>query len=268
MSCERPEELLSRYLDGELPPSEALEVSMHLHTCAWCQQQAARHHQLLQELQSAFAEEEVPAHFWENLRHRLHQEPPQAVPSSAPPRAPIRWRVWSSLGAVAALLLAAVGIQFWHPYATALVVREVVDSQIRGQVMESSYSPMAAHPREIRQWFQDKIDFAVLVPELPEERYTFVGTRVNYFLGRRVAELAYTTDTHTLSFVMFPHHDLDLTAVPSAQMGTRRVHLQRYKGYSTVLWQDGEVFCGFVSALPLPELLQIARDVTGHMTAS
>ncbi len=268
MCCERPEELLCRYLDGELPPPEALEVGMHLHTCAWCQQQAARHHHLQQELQSAFAEEEVPTDFLEHLRHRLRQEPPQAVPSDSQSRAQTRWRLWSSLAAVAALLLAAVGIQLWHPYAVALVVREVVDSQIRGQVMESSYSPMAAQPREIRHWFQDKVDFAVLVPELPQERYTFVGTRVNYFLGRRVAELAYTTDTHTLSFVMFPHHDLDLTAVPSTHLGTRRVHLQRYKGYSTVLWQDGEVLCGFVSDLALPALLQIAREVTGHLSAS
>jgi anti-sigma factor RsiW len=150
----------------------------------------------------------------------------------------------------------------------ALVVREVVDSQIRGWVMEASYNQIAPQPGVIRQWFQDKVEFAVLVPNLPQERYTFVGARVNYFLDRRVAELAYTTETHTLSFVMFPHRGLDLTAVPTEHLGTRPVHVQRYKGYSTVLWQDGEVLCGFVSDLSVPELLRLTRDVTGHMSAS
>jgi anti-sigma factor RsiW len=134
--------------------------------------------------------------------------------------------------------------------------------------MGASYSPIAAHPGVIRQWFQDKVEFAVMVPELPRERYTFLGTRVNYFLDRRVAELAYTTDTHMLSLLMFRQNDLELTAVPTVREGAQTLHVQQYKGYSTVLWQDGDILCGLVSDLPLQALIAIAREVTGHALSS
>ena len=134
--------------------------------------------------------------------------------------------------------------------------------------MGVSYSPIAADPGVIRQWFQDKVEFAVLIPKLPQDRYTFLGTRVNYFLDRRVAELAYTTDTHMLSLLMFLQNDLEVTAVPTVREGAQTFHVQHYKGYSTVLWQDGDILCGLVSDLPLQALIAIAREVTGHAFSS
>jgi anti-sigma factor RsiW len=265
MPCERPKEQLYFYLDGELVPPEATEFASHLQICLTCQQEAARHQRFRGILRTALTEEKVPVHFWASVQHQLARESARVVPP-ANRRTP--WRLWISLGAAAALLLIALGIRLWLPASAPLVVRELVDSQIRARVMGVSYSPIAAHPGVIRQWFQDKVEFAVLVPELPKERYTFLGTRVNYFLDRRVAELAYATDTHMLSLLMFLQNDLDLTAVPTVREGAQTFHVQHYKGYSTVLWQDGAVLCGLVSDLPLQALIPIAREVTRHAFSS
>lgn len=264
MSCERPKEQLYCYLDGELAPPEATEWASHLQICLACQQEAVRHQRLQGLLHAALAEEKVPEHFWVSVQYRLARESVRAEP---PAHRRTLWRLWAGLGTAAALLI-VLGIRLWLPVSAPLVVREIVDSQIQARVMGASYSPIAAHPGVIRQWFQDKVEFAVMVPELPRERYTFLGTRVNYFLDRRVAELAYTTDTHMLSLLMFRQNDLELTAVPTVREGAQTLHVQQYKGYSTVLWQDGDILCGLVSDLPLQALIAIAREVTGHALSS
>ena len=54
----------------------------------------------------------------------------------------------------------------------------------------------------------------------------------------------------------------------SVRSGNRVFHVNSYKGYNAVLWQDGEIFCSLVSDLNLEDLLQVARDVTGSNPTS
>jgi anti-sigma factor RsiW len=119
---------------------------------------------------------------------------------------------------------------------------------------------MPATPEAIRHWFDDKVDFAVLVPALPQARYPFVGIRLNYFLNRRVAEIAYTSEGHVLSFVMFTDPGLTLSTLSPMRVGKRTVYVQTYKGYTTIFWQDGTLFCGLVSDLHLPAMLEALRQ--------
>ena len=44
------------------------------------------------------------------------------------------------------------------------------------------------------------------------------------------------------------------------RLGKRTVYVQTYKGYTTIFWQDGTLFCGLVSDLPLPAMLEALRQ--------
>ena len=103
---------------------------------------------------------------------------------------------------------------------------------------------------------------------IPQAQYTLLGVRLNYFLNRRVAEIAYASDSHVLSFLMFSAQDISLNSLRSVRVADRTFYTQSYKGYNTVLWQDGEVFCSLVSDLRLAELLQVARQAVGNPPAS
>jgi anti-sigma factor RsiW len=129
--------------------------------------------------------------------------------------------------------------------------------------MGAPYTQVLPHPDAIRHWFDDKVDFAVLVPALPQERYPFLGARLNYFLNRRVAEMAYASGSHVLSFVMFTDPGMPLLAMSTRRMDSRTLYVQTYKGYTTVFWQDGALFCGLVSDLRLPALLEVLRQAQG-----
>jgi anti-sigma factor RsiW len=260
MSCDRPPAQLYRYLDGELAPLEAHEMAQHLQTCHACQAEVAAHRRLQGLLRTPLPEDEVPERLWPALHQRFVQEARATTPR--PARRP-RHRLWFSFGSLAALLLVALAVRLWLTPPVPIVVQEVVDSQIRTHLMRVPYTQVPATPDAIRRWFDDKVDFAVLVPALPEARYAFLGARLNYFLNRRVAEMAYASDGHVLSFVMFADTGMTLSALSPMRVGNRTVYVQTYKGYTTVFWQDGTLFCGLVSDLHLPALLEALQQAEG-----
>jgi anti-sigma factor (TIGR02949 family) len=260
MSCERPPAQLYRFLDGELAPPEAEEMAQHLQACPACQEKVDVHRSLQGLLRTAVQEDEVPEQLWSAIHQRLVQEPQVRRPRSA---GQPRRRLWRRLGTLAVLLLVALAVRLWLTPTVPIMVQEVVDSQIRARLMGASYTQVPATPDAIRHWFDEKVDFAVLVPALPQARYTFLGARLNYFLNRRVAEIAYASQGHVLSFVMFANTGMTLPAMSPVRVGSRTVYVKTYKGYTTVFWQDGTLFCGLVSDLRLPAVLEALRQAQG-----
>ena len=260
MSCERPLSQLYLYLDGELAPPAADEMAHHLRTCHACQTEVAAHHRLQGLLRTPLPEDEVPERLWTAIHQRLAQETLATGPQ--PARRP-RHRLWLSLGSCAACLLVALAVRLWLTPTVPIVVQEVVDSQIRTRLMRVPYIQVPATADAIRRWFHDKVDFAVLVPALPQARYAFLGARLNYFLNRRVAEMAYASQGHVLSFVMFADTGMTLSAMSPMRVGSRTVYVQAYKGYTTVFWQDGTLLCALVSDLPLLALLEVLQQAQG-----
>ncbi len=261
MTCNRPKVQLYLYLDGELAPSDAAEVEQHLQDCQVCQSEATAHHRLQTLLQTALPPEDVPDPVVSAIEPQLVDDAPVNVMPM--PRWLSRTLLWSGAVAMAALLLFALGMRLWWPASVPLVVQEIVDSQIRAQLMNAPYDKVAADAGVIRRWFDGKVEFAPPLPAIPAEDYALVGVRLNYFLNRRVAEIAYTSRDHGLSFLMFADKNIALNATRSVRFDARTFHIHTHKGYSTILWQDGEIVCSLVSDLRPDELLQIARKATG-----
>lgn len=260
MTCEQPKLQLYLYLDGELSPSDAADVEQHVRTCQVCQAEAVTHHRLQTLLQDALPDEEVPDYLWASIVEQLPKhEPAHATPATR------RWsdKAWWGIGVAALVFMILAVKMMWFSQPVPIIVREMVDSQIRAELMHAPYDQVAAETGAIRRWFDGQVEFAPPLPSILSEHYQFQGVRLNYFLDRRVAEIAYRSQNHVLAFLMFARQDLSLATMPSVRMGDRTFYVHHYKGYSTVLWQDGEVFCSLVSDLQLPEILRVAREATG-----
>lgn len=265
MPCEYAQEQLYVYLDGELTPEEAQAVERHLQGCASCQQAVAAHRRLQAVLRAALEEEDMPTQLWPAIQQRLAREVAPVHPEA---RRSKRWRVWLGGGAIAALLLLAWLGQHWFVAPLPAVVQEMVDSHIRTRLMVAPYTQVPAQPEAIQAWFRDRVEFAVPVPHLPQEHYMLQGVRVNYFLNQRVAELAYTTGTHLLSFFIFADPSMTLTAMHTVYAGQRTFYVQQRKGYTAVLWQEGDMVCGLVSDLQAAVLVSLLQQALPGPSAS
>ena len=262
MTCERPKVQLYLYLDGELTPDDAADVERHLQACEDCQHEAASHHRLQALLHSALPPDEAAAdRLWTAIESQLTQHDPGVI-APIKDRHPRRIYIWSGVAAVAVMVMLGLAIHLWFPAPVPNVVRELVDSQIRSDVMHTPYEQVEAKAGIIRRWFEGRVEFAPPLPAMLQAPYHLQGVRVNYFLSRRVAEIAYASDQHTLSFLMFADKNISLTAMRPVRMGSRLFHVYSYKGYNTVIWQDDEIFCSLVSDLQLSRLLQIAHVTT------
>jgi mycothiol system anti-sigma-R factor len=257
MPCEYTQEQLYLYLDRELAPEEVHAIERHLQDCASCQQAVAAHQRLQSMLRAAFEEEEIPAQLWPTIQQRLTQD---VVASRPQTHRSTRWRVWIGSGTIAALLLLLWIGWSWFASPLPAVVQEMVDSHIRTRLMVAPYTQVLAQPEAIQAWFRARVEFAVPVPNLPQEHYKFQGVRVNYFLNRRVAELAYTTGTHPLSFFIFAEPSMTLTASHTVHAGKRTFYVQRRKGYTAILWKEGDMVCGLVSDLQASELVSLLQQ--------
>jgi mycothiol system anti-sigma-R factor len=265
MPCEYTPEQLYWYLDGELAPEEAQAVERHLQECASCQQEVAAHRRLQAMLRAALEEEEMPVQLWPAIQQRLAQE---GVPTRPETRRSTWWRVWLGAGAMAALLLLIWIGRSWLTSPMPTVVQEMVDSHIRTRLMVAPYIQVPDQPEAIQAWFRGRVEFAVPVPNLPQAHYRFQGVRVNYFLNRRVAELAYTTGTHPLSFFILAEPSLRLTAPHTVRAGQRTFYVQQRKGYTAVLWKEGDMVCGLVSDLQAAELVSLLQQSMPESSAS
>lgn len=258
MACAYAQTQLMLYLDGALPAAEAQTIAAHLQTCPVCREEVAIHHRLQALLRLPLPEDQVPPQLWPTLQARLAQEAP-AVSSVSTPERPRRR--WQHLGGLAVLAVLVVSLLFWRSSAVPVVVHELVESQIRSRLMGTPYQALPANAAMIRVWFADKVEFPVLVPPLPPEHYAFLGVRVNYFLDRRVVEMAYTAREHTVTFVMFADQGITLSARSTLQLGRRTLYIDTHKGYTTVLWHDRGAVCGLVSDLSRTELVETLRRV-------
>lgn len=265
MSCDIPKVQLYLYLDGELDSPEALTVERHLETCESCQKETASHQDLRILLRTTLTQEEVPERLWPSIQCQLREE-------SSTVLRPSRWfsrkPLWTAVGAIAALLVLTIGLRLWVMPSVSGVMQEIVDSQIRARLMGVPYNYVSSDPAAIRRWFHDKVAFSISVPTLPDDQFALQGVRLNYFLNRRVAEIAYTSPSHTLSFMMFADREISLNALRTVRIGNRTFYVDKYKGYNTVLWRDGDAFCTLVSDLNSAALLRIAQKATGNLSAS
>src|SRR3954466_10158228 len=112
MNCAQTRELLNGYVDGELPPAQAIAGADHLTTCAECAGIYERLLTTVRTLRDGLAKYRAPDLLRARVRSALREE---ERPAAARPTPRVRrgLRVpWRSLAAAAILVVASSGITF------------------------------------------------------------------------------------------------------------------------------------------------------------
>lgn len=250
MTCQELDRLLYPYLDGEFQPEERLDVETHLETCAACARRVEEEREIQQALRRAarhsVQSSRAPASLRDGIQLGLRRQQRRAYQLQ-----------WLRMGA-AALVVAAVG-GGW--IARRIEERQgFVDDAARRHARRLPFEISNVAAEHVEEWFGDKLDHHVAVPELPNAQ--LAGARLSNVQNRPAAYISYETrpekegqTVRRIGLFVFDDTDreLDAQAFPAVQMGTS-------EGYNVALWRDGEVVYELVSDLSEADIRKMIQE--------
>jgi anti-sigma factor RsiW len=243
-TCAELQPLLRDAARGRLDQGQATVVTAHLGTCAACRAISDQERVLDQLL-----EEKLPQHPASlALKRRLAAR----LPSVHEPVKSARSRRWALLALP--LAACAVLVLLLRPGTGARdpLVDEAINDHLRVVYRDQPVDVASGGPHRVKPWFTGRLDFAIPHVYGGDDEFTLVGGAVALFHDRKAALLVYKRQLHTISLFVFPSDGLVL---PS----DARVRQER--GFSVVLWHDGDLGYALASDLNGADLQTLARRI-------
>lgn len=252
-NCDDIRGRLTLYLDNELQGDERATVEAHLSECESCAAVFTRELNFLDRIR-----ESGPLHVASpELRNRVEQilriEPAHA------PRSRFTWL----LAVAAGLLVLVLPVLVWRvvrrpepaPITQACpFALMAVDTHLRHMRGQLPLETESANPREISDWFVNKVNFSVKLPNYQESSgqeklYTLEGARLVFYEKQYAAYVAYRMKERPISLVITS----DSTAKPSggeeiASKGLK-FHYNAIDGLKVITWSDRGLTYALVSDL-------------------
>lgn len=246
-TCVELQPLLRDAGRGRLAGERAALVAAHLATCAACRAISDEECALDQLLEEKIPQRPASLALKRRLTARL---PPLA--QTAPPSRALRTRraalIALPLAACAALLL----VLRPGPGARDPLVAEAIADHLRVVYREQPVDVESGGPHRVKPWFTGRLDFAVPQVYGGDQEFTLAGGAVALFQDRKAALLVYKRQLHTISLFVFPGDGLTL---PSA------LSVRQSRGFSVVLWRQGDLGYALTSDLNGGDLLTLARRI-------
>lgn len=252
LNCQRAQELIHGYVDGELDLVKSLEVEKHIHECEICER--AYHDQTV--LRSSLEDDSLYYRAPENLKKRI-QSSLRNEGNSELSRPAFSWR-WLTVGASLAFLF-LTGMVVWRlvprsigPPADELLAQEIISDHVRSLQMPGHLTDvLSSDQHTVKPWFDGKLDFAPPVKDFASQDFRLYGGRLEYLNNRAVAALVYQHRSHYINLYIWPAEQAGGTDEVATQL----------KGYNLIYWIRAGMNYWAISDLTAAELLQFARLV-------
>lgn len=250
MSCQRAQEFIHGYLDGELDLARSLEVEQHMHECEICARTYRSHTTLRSALKHNSLYYTAPADLEKRIQSSLREGVKSEVSAGA--------FGWLTVGAALAFML-LVGVVVWRlaprpigPAGADLLAQEVVSDHVRSLQLPGHLADvLSSDQHTVKPWFDGKVDFAPPVKDFASQDFHLYGGRLEYLNNRTVATLVYQRRLHYINLYIWP----------AAQAGaTGEVTTQR-QGYNLIHWTSSGMNYWAISDLNSVELHEFSRLV-------
>jgi anti-sigma factor RsiW len=243
-TCAEFRPLLRDATRGRLDKSQATAVTAHLVTCAACRAISEEERALDQLLEERLPQHPAPLALKRRLAARL---PPVDVPVKS-----TRSRRWAVLALPLAACAALVLVLRPHGSARDPLVDEAISDHLRVVYRDQPVDVESGGPHRVKPWFTGRLDFAIPHVYGGDDEFTLIGGAVALFHDRKAALLVYKRQLHTISLFAFPSEGLVLPT-------DRRVRQER--GFSTILWRDGDLGYALTSDLNGADLQTLAQRI-------
>jgi len=261
MDCHDVRDQLLDYQQGRLAPDLVTGMRRHLDGCADCAHADLVERELTQALERRTPQYSASV----ALKRRLAA----SWPSDAAPL-PTRksWRralLPAGLVAAALLLAAPFAREIVAPQSqgAAIMVAEAVNDHVR---LLQSQRPLEVESGGIHQvipWFSGRLDFAPVIRFPGDAEFPLRGGAVGYFVDRKAAALVFGRRLHSISLFVFKADGLPWPTRGLERAGRAEVYRASARGFSVLLWREGELGYALVSDVDARELTLLASKLAG-----
>lgn len=229
---------LQGYLDQELDPALAAQVSAHLVLCTEC----------------ARVYEEVKALKASVKRHAAYYPaPPSLATRIFAPEAPAigvmeRWRKWLAPAFCATTLALALVLYIATPGDEQSLMDEAVSSHVRSLMAEHLNDVVSSDRHTVKPWFTGKLDFSPPVLDYTAQGFVLLGGRLDYLQHQTIAALSYGRAKHIINVFILPTPEAD-----------KPQKTQSIRGFNVVSWQTRHMHYVLVSDVEKGELQTLSQ---------
>lgn len=280
MKCDQVRHSLQAAPFNATPP---VGIEKHLRGCPHCREVALSIHRLDANLRHAWAEESVPAELWQRVLRTIDADNAQSDAAAARRSLSVNritwWRLprpdfarlglsWRPVaGGLVAIFLIVVAGLITGPYGARHdgeilpLIREPVNDLITYRLSRRPLDIASSDPRDVADWFAGKVDFLLPQPATELAGYRLVGSRLCYFLDRRLSALMYQRGDHFVSLYIMSKERLELPSGVDERIADWRITVHEHKGYTSFVWHEGSLAFALVSDLSRRDLLRAADDL-------
>ncbi len=254
-TCEDICKRLNLYLDNELQGEERAAVESHLQQCASCGAIYERELSFINAIR-----ESGPIHVASpELRARVQQTLNESKRNVVTPRFGSRRRLVLAVAA-ALIVVLVLPVVIWRttrrsngpaPSSFALMAAETHLRRTRGQL---PLEVETAAPQQISEWFANKVDFSVKLPNYQESSgqeklYTLEGARLVSYKDDYAAYVAYRMKDRPISLVITSESMVKPTGGEEIVARGLTFHYNGIDGLKVITWSDRGLTYALVSDL-------------------
>ena len=250
---------LNLFLDNELQGDERVDFEYHLRECQSCRSFAQAETRFLDTIRTTDPLYVASSELTARVRSILQLSNKDSLDRSVHSGLSERHRAIATIAA-AALLLLLLPILIWRardrePRSSAssfaLMAADTHLRHIRGQL---PLEMMSTEPREVSEWFVNKVDFRVKIPnyqEAPglEKLYTMEGARLVAYKNDYAAYVAYRMNDHPISLVITSDSVGQTSGGEEIKAKGLVFHYNAIHGLKVLTWSDRGLTYALVSDL-------------------
>ena len=259
--CEDIRERLGLYLDNELQGEERSQFESHLRDCESCRSLTAAEDRFLNSVRDSRPLYVASPDLKKNVRTALSLPLTEvSTELASQPRLSTRTRIILTIAA-AVLILLLLPVLIWRVRDTnppshavssfALMAADTHLRHLRGQLPLEINS---TSPRQISDWFANKVDFKIQIPNYQESSggeklYTLEGGRLVAYENDYAAYVAYQMNDRPISLVITSNQVVEIAGGELIKAKGLVFHYNAMEGLKVITWSDRGLTYALVSDL-------------------
>ena len=246
-SCDPFIDELDDFRDGSLPKARQQAVAAHLADCEACQKRVEQADHIESELRALAQTWQPSSGLWQ----RISESADSSTTGTRQSFRPVQW----ASAAVLVLCVAVSGLiwlQDSQDDRSNLVASVLVNEFHTFVVSHRDLDFSESEPREIRNWFGNKVDFRVPLPvRHPDMQLS--GGRLCNMLKQRVASFMYQVDGAWVSLYIMRSAEASASSAASEVLVVN--------GYGFIDWHNQGLHYSLVGDLPPEQLRAVAEEL-------